>query len=1059
MHILRSSSRFVVAAATHVVLATTAIPHTAIAQASPPAIDPALYAAMRYRMVGPYRGGRSTAVEGVRGEPGTFYMGTTGGGVWRTRDFGESWQNLTDGQIAVGSIGAVAVAPSDPDIIYVGTGSACLRGNVSAGRGVYKSADRGRTWRMIGLPEAGQIGRVRVHPGDPDLVYVAALGHAFGPNPERGVFRSRDGGRTWDKVLFISDTTGVVDLAMDPGDPRVLWAAAWTGRREPWAIVSGSAESGLYRSADGGDTWEKVTNGLPNDVVGRIGVAVAASNPRRVYVVVQHAEAGGLYRSDDGGLSFQLLNGDRKLFERAWYYGHIFVDPKDENTVYDLTTRLYKSVDGGRTFDPVPQPHGDNHDLWIDPDDPRIIASAHDGGVAVTVTGGATWSTLLDQPTAEIYRLTVDDQFPYRLYGAQQDNSTISLPSAYGSTSTPYQTWYEVGGGESGYVAVDPKDPDIVFAGSYGGEITRLDRKSGQTRNVSTYPTLALGQAPVNLEYRFQWNAPILFSIHDPEVLYHASNHLHRSRDGGTTWEVISPDLTRDDPIRQGPPGGPIDHDITTVETYGTVFAVAESPRTPGELWVGSDDGLIHLSRDGGAHWENVTPPWMPEGTVNVIDVSPHAAGRAFVTLYRYRRDDFQPYVYRTDDYGRSWTRLTDGTNGIPADHFVRVVREDPERRGLLYAGTEFGMYVSFDNGARWQPLQLNLPITPVTDLAVKGSDLAVATQGRSFWILDDLSPLRQMGADLAAAPAHLFKPRDTYRMEMARASQGEERREAENPPDGVIVYYTLGERAPGEVILDVLDDAGSVVRTFTSGTAAGRNALPARRGMNRFVWDLRYPGGEVPPGVILRGGPPKGPKAVPGRYAVRLSAGDWSATESFRVLEDPRVAATVADLQAQHDLQTRINGRIADTYAAVKQIRDLKEQLRQRSEAAARAGGGKDFVKAATTVTEELTAVEGELLNLKFRSEKDPLNFEPKLDNLLAYLSNVVGDGDGRPTDAMRDVFRDLDRRLVVQLERLRLIVEKDIAEFNDLARQRSLPIIASKEGRVKTPWPPTYA
>jgi len=1040
--------RLLVIAAASVVGLAIGPRRPAAAQLSGASVDPALYAAMRYRMVGPYRGGRSTAVEGVRGLPGTYYMGTTGGGVWRTQDFGESWQNLTDGQIAVGSIGAVAVAPSNPSIVYVGTGSACLRGNVSAGRGVYRSTDRGRTWRMIGLPGAGQIGRVRVHPTDPDLVYVAALGHAFGPNPERGVFRSRDGGETWAKVLFISDTTGVVDLAMDPADPSVLWAAAWTGRREPWAIVSGSAESGLYRSADGGDTWEKVTNGLPADVVGRIGVAVAPSDSRRIYVVVQHAEAGGLYRSDDGGSSFQLVNGDRKLFERAWYYGHVYVDPKDENTVYDLTTRLYKSVDGGRTFDAVPQPHGDNHDLWIDPDDPRIIASAHDGGVAVTVTGGATWSTLLNQPTAEIYRVTVDDQFPYRLYGAQQDNSTISLPSVYGSTLTPYETWYEVGGGESGYVAVDPKDPDIVFAGSYGGEITRLDRRSGQARNVSTYPTLALGQAPANLTFRFQWNAPILFSIHDPDVLYHASNHLHRSRDGGTTWEVISPDLTRDDPARQGAPGGPIDHDITTVETYGTIFAVAESPRTPGELWVGSDDGLIHISRDGGAHWEDVTPAGMPEGTVNVIDVSPHAPGRAFATLYRYRRDDFRPYVYRTEDYGRSWRLLTDGRNGIPADHFVRGVREDPVRRGLLYAGTEFGMYVSFDDGERWQPFQLNLPLTPVTDLVVHGSDLVVATQGRSFWIMDDVTPLRQMDTGVAQASSHLFKPRDTYRMEMAGATRGEGNREGENPPDGVLVYYTLVGSDSGPTTLQITDATGTVVRTF-SGEASGRGGLPAQPGMNRFAWDLRYPGGEVPPGVILRGGPPKGARAVPGTYAVRLSAGDWTATESFRVLEDPRVTATVADLQAQHDLQTRINERIADTYAAVKQIRDLKEQLRERVATAARAGGGKDVEKAAEALAEELTAVEGELLNLKFRSEKDPLNFEPKLDNLLAYLSNVVGNGDGRPTDAMLDVFRELDRRLQTQLDRLRSIVQRDIANFNDLAQQRSLPIVATREGR----------
>jgi len=980
-----------------------------------PAVSPALYSAMEYRMIGPYRGGRSTAITGVPSEPSVFYMGTTGGGVWRTEDYGESWENLTDGQIAVASIGAVAVPLSDPNVIYVGTGSACIRGNVSPGAGVYKSVDRGRTWSFIGLKEAGQIGRVRVHPRDANLVYVAALGHAFGRNPERGLFRSRDGGQTWERVLFVSDSTGVVDLAIDPANPQILYAAAWRGERQPWAVISGSEESGLYRSQDGGNTWKKLTNGLPGGVVGRLGVAVAASNPLRVYVIVQHGEVGGLYRSDDGGESFQFVNDDRKLFERAWYYGHIYVDPKDPNTVYDLTTRLYKSTDGGQTFSAIPQPHVDNHDLWINPDDPRIIASSQDGGAAVTVTGGKTWSTPLNQPTAEFYRLEVDNRFPYRVYAAQQDNSTVSLPSVSGSTLTPYQDWYQVGGGESGHIAVDPQNPDIIFAGSYGGELTRLDRASGQTKNVSSYPTLALGQAPKNLKYRFQWNAPIEFSIHDPNVLYHASNHLHRSTDRGETWEVISPDLTRNDKSRQEAPGGPIDHDVSTVETYGTIFAVAEAPQRAGEIWIGSDDGLSHLTRDGGARWANITPREMPEGTVNLIDVSAHAAGRAFLAMYRYRRDDFRPYVYRTDDYGKTWTLLTNGRNGIPADHFVRVVREDPERRGLLYAGTEFGMYLSFDDGATWQPFQLNLPLTPITDLRVYRNDLVVSTQGRSLWILDDVTPLRQLTAQVAAAPAHLFKPRDAYRMEMAGRSRSGASRAGQNPPRGSMIFYTFAQAPTQEVTLEILDARGQVVRSFSSKTRGG-DQVAAKAGMNRFVWDLRYPGGEVPQGIILRGGPPDGGLAVPGAYQVRLTSGGWSQTQAFQVLMDPRIQATVADLQAQHDLQTRINGRIKDTYDAVGRIGTLKAQLRTRAQA------GNDAVKrAAAALEQRLIEVEGELRNLQFRSEKDPLNFEPKLDNLLAYLSNLVGEGDTRPTDAMVEVFRDLDGRLEVQLSRVR--------------------------------------
>ncbi|MBI3983450.1 MAG: glycosyl hydrolase, partial [Gemmatimonadetes bacterium] len=848
----------------------------------------------------------------------------------------------------------------------------------------------------------------------------AALGHAFGPNPERGLFRSRDGGKAWDKILFISDSTGVVDLAMDPTNPRILYAAAWRGERQPWAVISGSWDSGVYRSRDGGDTWEKVANGLPSGIVGRVGVAIAASNPRRIYAVVQHSEVGGLYRSDDGGESFEYVNQDRLLFERAWYYGHIYVDPKDPNTVYTLTTRLYKSTDGGRSFAAVPQPHVDNHDLWINPDDPRIMASSQDGGVAVTVTGGKTWSTVLNQPTAEIYRLEVDNRFPYRVYGAQQDNSTISLPSVSGSTLTPYEDWYQLGGGESGYIAVDPRNPDVVFAGSYGGEITRVDRTSGQTRNMSTYPTLVVGQAPKNLKYRFQWNAPIEFSLHDPNVLYHASNHLHRSTDGGETWEVIGPDLTRNDKSKQEAPGGPIDHDITSVETYGTIFTVAESPQRAGEIWIGTDDGLAHITRDGGAHWENITPGGMPEGTVNVIDLSEHTAGRAFLTMYRYRQDDFRPYVYRTDDYGKTWTLLTNGRNGIPADHFVRVVREDPGRKGLLYAGTEFGMYLSFDDGAHWQPIQLNLPLTPVTDLKIYRNDLVVATQGRSLWILDDVTPLRQLTTQVASAPAHLFKPRDTHRMEMAGRSRSGASRAGENPPRGALIFYTFAQAPAQELTLEILDAGGSVVRSFTS-QARGGDRVGAKAGMNRFVWDLRYPGVRVPENIILRGGPPAGAVAVPGTYQVRLSSGGWSQTQAFQVLMDPRIHATVADLQAQRDLQTRINGRIKDTYDAVEQIRALKAQLQSR------AREGDDTEKRAMAALEQrLTEVEGELLNLKFRSEKDPLNFEPKLDNLLAYLSNLVGEGDGRPTEAMVAVFVDLDGRLEVQLSRLRELMNR---------------------------------
>ncbi|MBI4541133.1 MAG: glycosyl hydrolase [Gemmatimonadetes bacterium] len=994
--------------------------------------DPSLYQALRYRLVGPERGGRSTAVAGVSGERGTFYMGATGGGVWKTTDGGESWFNVSDGFFEAGSIGAVAVAESDPNVVYAGTGTACPRTIVSVGVGVYRSTDAGKSWQHAGLRDAGQIGRIRVHPTDPEVVYVAALGHIFGRNVERGVFRSKNGGRSWEKVLFISDSVGVFDLAMDPTNPRILYAAAWRVERKPWVIISGPG-GGIYKTTDGGDTWVKLTNGLPDGPIGKVAVTVSAASPNRVWAIVEaEYRQGGVFRSDDGGASWRRVNGERRLLQRPWYYIHIFADPVDENTVYVLNTALYKSVDGGRTFpETLRGTHGDFHDLWLDPADPQVMITANDGGAAVSYNGGRSWSTQLNQPTAEIYRVAVDHQFPYRVYGAQQDNSTISLPSRELFGITPTEHWYSVAGCESGHIAVHPRDPRVVYGTCYRGLLERYDRATGERRNIMVYPEDGWGHAPRDLRYRFQWNSPVRVSPHDPSTIYHTSNYVHRSTDEGQTWEVVSPDLTRDDESKQDHGGGPITRDSGSNETYGDIFAFEVSPFEEGVLWAGSDDGLVHLSRDNGKTWRNVTSKGMPEwGTVNAIEVSAHGRGRAFIAVYRYKLDDFKPYIFRTTDYGESWQLLTDGTNGIPANHPVRVVREDPERQGLLYAGTEFGMFVSFDDGRRWQSLQLNLPVTPVTDLAVHEKELVVSTQGRSIWILDDLTPLHQLGAEVPSARAHLFKPRAAHRMAGGAGPAA----------GGAQIFYTLAEQPEGEATLEILDGSGKRVRRFTSKRstdATGEEArLPAEAGLNRLEWDLRYPGPRVLPEIALRY-ELRGPAAVPGTYQVRLTVDGQSCTEELEVLKDPRLGTTPADFQAQFELLTEIRDALSQTHDAIRRIRDLRTQVSDL----ARRGGASDVSREAERITERLSAVEEDLTNPKIEAEQDGFNFTPKLDSQFTFMISLVVDGsDSKPTDSSYERFRELKTELAGHLERLEEVIRTDIASFNTLLRDKGL-------------------
>ncbi|HVS01776.1 MAG TPA: glycosyl hydrolase [Thermoanaerobaculia bacterium] len=1098
------------ALATFLAVALTVVPAGAARQqqqpdrSSAPGYAEPLFRGLEYRLVGPFRGGRVTAVAGVPGEPYTFYMGATGGGVWKTVDAGLSWRNVSDkirrdepreppvvmgelpeeevqpppsrrpaegqpesrvrpgDEFGSASVGAIAVAPSDPNVVYVGMGSACIRGDVSPGDGIYKSTDGGESWRHMGLPQAGQIAKMAVHPTDPDLVYAAVFGHAFGPNPERGVYRSRDGGRTWRKVLYVSDRAGAIDLVMDPGNSRILYAATWEAVRQPWTMISGGEGSGIFKSTDGGNTWRRLSEGLPEGILGRIGLAVSPARPNRVWALVEHKEKGGLYRSEDGGKSFRLVSSDRNLLQRAWYYTHVYADPKDANTVYVLNVAMWRSDDGGASFLPIRTPHGDNHDLWIDSDDPRIMVEGNDGGANVTLDGGRSWSGQENQPTAEMYRVTVDDQYPYWLYGGQQDNSAVAIPSRAPGGGIARHDWYVPAGCETAWVAVDPDDPDVTYGGCYGGTIGRFDRRLSQEQEVMAYPQMAVGQRAADLEYRFQWNAPIHTSRHDPAVVYHASNHLHRSRDEGMTWEVVSPDLTRDDESKQGYSGGDITWDNTGVEVYGTIFAFAESPQTPGLLWAGSDDGLVHVSRDDGATWQDVTPAGMPEwATVNVIAPSPHDSGRAFLAVHRYRLDDFRPYVFRTDDYGASWQLLTDGRNGIPADHYTRAIVEDPARKGLLYAGTEFGVYVSFDDGRRWQPFQLNLPVAPITHLEVKRDDLVVATHGRSFWILDDLTPLHHLTPEVAAAPQHLLPPRDAYQWEGAGGWGGGGDHAGRNPPYGALIHYTLpaglDEEGAQEVTLEILDAGGNVLRTLSSQNEepAAPNPwarffpemvrprkLPAKQGLNRYVWNLRLPDAEVVPTAVLWG-VPTGPEVPPGTYQARLTHGDWSSTESFQVRTDPRREVPPEEAQARFALARQVWQDISRAHRALKTIRDVQAQVDGLVGRLQETGQAEGLAESAEALGAKLTAVADELHQSRSQAGQDILNFPPQLDNQLLFLQNVVETAGARPTQGSYERYRDLKAELDRHLAELDRVLATDLAAFNALVAERAAPAV----------------
>ncbi|MFL6443211.1 MAG: WD40/YVTN/BNR-like repeat-containing protein [Candidatus Sulfotelmatobacter sp.] len=1021
---------------------------------------------MKYRLIGPFRGGRSLTAAGIPGDPTTYYFGSTGGGVWKSSDGAMTWSPVFDKE-GTSAIGSLAVSASNHNVIYAGTGEACIRGNISHGDGVYKSLDGGKNWKNVGLKDSRAIGKIIINPTNPDIAFVAALGHPYGPNTERGIFRTTDGGKTWDKVLYKDENTGGIDVAFDPHNPNIIFGALWQARRTSWSMDSGGPGSGIYRSTDGGATWKRLQeHGLPKGPYGKIGVAVAA-NSERVYALIEaHNPDGGLYRSDDGGDSWQLVNPSHSLWQRPWYYMHIIADPRDENVLYIMDVDAYKSTDGGHLFNKVHVPHGDNHGLWIDPQNTKRMIASNDGGVTITLDGGKNWTAQDNQPTAQFYHVITDTATPYRVYGPQQDSGTVAIASRSDDGTITRSDWYDVGGGEAGYIAPDPRDPNIVYAADYQGLITRYDRHIGQVKAITEQPELSDAHGAANLEHRFQWTAPVMISSHDPNTLYHGGEMLFKTTDGGVHWNAISPDLTRNDKSKQKVSGGDITLDDSGTEYYDTIFALAESPITKGLIWVGTDDGLVQLTKDEGKSWSNVTSKDWPEWSrISLIDPSPFDPGTAYVAVDRHQFDDLRPYIFKTSDYGKTWTKLT---QGIPDTTFVRAVRQDPKKKGLLYAGTEMGVFISFDDGAHWRPLKLNLPTTPVHDLLVKDDDLVVATHGRAFWILDDVSPLRQYSDELAQKSEHLYAPSTAYRIQAGASNPRHPSKVAgQNPPAGAVIYYYLKDapKANTEAKLEILDSSGKVIRKYSSteyntleeppdpDDKKPEKQLKPEAGLNRFVWDLRYEEARHVPGYFLYeyGSGARGPVAVPGHYQVRLTIGGQTETAGFDLKLDPRVHVSQEDLQAQFDLLVETRDELSRVYDAVNQMQDVRLQLSGLKRRLPENASTKSITNAADELEKKLVGVRDQMINLDITANEDSLAYPPQLDAKLAYLAMDASSADSAPTESEVRELQKLKRQSGELLARWDDLQRRDLADFQKLAAQGSLStVVVPPAGRV---------
>ena len=1044
--------------------------------------DPA-FRGLTWRLAGPFRGGRAVAVAGDPTRRQVFFFGAVDGGVWKTTNAGQSWMNITDGKSTIASVGAIALAPSDPNVIWVGTGETDWREDLTHGDGVWRSTDGGETWQHLGLEDTRHIGVIAVHPKNPDVAYVAAMGHAFGPNAMRGVFRTTDGGKTWSKVLYLDDDTGAIDLAMDPSNPRILYAAMWRARRSPWGLDQGAGKTGLWKSVDGGDTWTELSGnaGLPTTPLGRIGVSVSPAQPGRIYAAVEAPDsAGGIFRSDNGGASWTRTNGEQTFRVRAWYYNLLTADPVDPNTVYVMNLSVLRSIDGGRTFTRVRVPHGDTHILWIDPKDPNRMINGNDGGAQVSMDGGASWSSVYNQPTAQFYHVITDNQFPYRLYGSQQDNSSVSIASRSDFGVIGLRDFWAVGGGESGYIAIKADDPNIVIGSSYMGTVTRYDDRTKQTRDISLSVNNWDGFAVKDVPYRFAWTFPIVYSPHDPKRLYVGAQKVFLTTDEGQSWKAISPDLTAHDPATMGPSGGPIAYDMTGTEWYATVYAFAESPVTAGVMWAGSDDGLLNVTRDGGASWQNVTPPELSKlahTKMSIVEPSHYDAAVAYVAANRYQQDDFHPYLFKTSDYGTTWTRIT---AGIPNNdnNFTRTIREDPVRRGLLFAGTESGAYVSFDDGAHWQSLQLNLPHVSVRDLTIHGADLIAGTHGRSFWTLDDITPLRQLADSVRKADLFAFAPSPALRYQSGGFFRPENA--ASNPRSGLLFDYWLRtapkKKGAETLTLTVLDSAGKEIRSFTSekdkeknksdsarvdsaakarvarreriaGDSAfyspGDSVVSARAGANRFNWDLHYPGAKKLADIVLDEGFTDGPVAAPGRYAVRLIAGKDTVTRAFTVIGDPRVKTSPAGYAAQLAYLLKIHDAIDTLSATVERIQSIQRQLDERVTQTSAATYATKVADSAKALRAKLETVRAELVEVNSHVDEITLIYPVKIYNQLLTLNAMAQMSDDPPTAGMMGSYDDLVKQMGAQREKLKGLENGDLAAFTAMLAELKLAAV----------------
>tara|TARA_B110000114_G_scaffold98740_1_gene103964 strand:- start:1889 stop:4996 length:3108 start_codon:yes stop_codon:yes gene_type:complete len=990
------------------------------------------YDALAYRLLGPFRGGRSAAVTGVPNKPNLFYFGATGGGVWKTEDGGRKWKNISDGFFG-GSIGAIAVSTDDPNVMYVGGGESTVRGNVSSGYGVWKTENAGQSWEHIGLKKSRHIPRIVIHPRDHNTVFAAVLGNIYKPSADRGIYKSTDGGKTWEKKLFVNENAGAVDLIIDATNPRILYASTWNLRRTPYSLSSGGDGSALWKSIDSGETWTEISKneGFAKGILGNIGVTVSPVNNNIVWAIVENKDKGGVYKSTNGGETWKLINSERKLRQRAWYYSRIYADPQDAEVVYVLNVRYHKSTDGGKTYSTFNAPHGDHHDLWIAPENPKRMVMGDDGGAQTTYDGGETWSTYHNQPTAQFYRVTTDDSFPYRIYAAQQDNSTIRISHRNEGWNIDEDDWEETAGGESAHITIDPENNDIVYGGSYDGFLTRYNHKTKTIRSVSVWPDNPMGHGAEDMKYRFQWNFPMFFSKHNTKKLYTFSNHVHVTTNEGESWSVLSPDLTRNDSTKLKSSGGPITQDNTSVEYYCTIFAAAESPIKEGLLWTGSDDGLIHVSRNDGETWENVTPKGMPEWMmINSIEPSVYNEGTCYVAGTKYKTGDFEPYLYKTNDYGKSWKKIT---NGIPSEHFTRVLREDPIKEGFLYAGTETGIYYSHNEGTYWQPLQLNLPIVPITDLAVKNNNLIVATQGRSLWILDDLSLLHQ-ALDIDNKENILFKPKDTYRI--GGSSNDKSLTTGTNHPSGVITYFYVKNPEEKEIKLSYLNSKNDTIKTVS--TKNKKDKFKVKEGSNNYVWNTRGKSAENFEGMILWWASLNAPKAVPGNYKVVLSVEDEIYTQSFDIVSNPNSETDVVGMQKQFDFITDINDTVDNAHKSIKKIRAINKQLTAFQEQYKDDERVEELKEKAKKLSEDFSEIEKALYQTQNKSGQDPLNFPIKLTNKLGHLNSLVGMGDFPPTEQDIAVKDELTRKINSELEKFNALVSDEIkmfnAEFNSL-------------------------